>query len=781
MAAVTATIGASGDYATWAALVADITNVVSASDDLTVELIDNAVYDETFDFSSIYSTVAVTSIVLTAGASARHDGTAGSGARIIRSANGAQNAAIVQFEDDCACTIEDLEVSAADGFGWDRLVSGGTGGSPTGTGVVQRCILHDNRGRSANTAHSYGIFTGKAGFVAQNNIIYNITHGRTGIDIYGICQLTGTTATNAEVFNNTVYNIGSATADAVHGIFLSSATSPDVVRNNLVIGLTAGTGSVTCFQVASASVSYNASSDSTATGTGSLTSRAAGTEFRDTTSGSENLLLSASSTVYEQGLDIGTSPTGVNLDILRRDRDSEGDTWSIGASQLTDAAVNAITLTSPQSYQILQHTSGTASLTVSGTFTGTPTAIEYRYNGGSWTTLDAAPTGGAFSESITLNRGEQGTLEVRFTNDTDASASATFVGCGEVFAIFGQSNASGRGTNNRTYSHATLKVGQYTGNGWQEMADPIDANANVLDSVADDTSTPGGHWAHKMCTDLMAGLDVPVGVLVVAKGGTGITSFLPGVDHLDRTTLYGSLNFHCNAVGGVKAVLWWQGETDAIAAMTQATYNGHLDTIANALQTDRGVKLVACLLQNSSGITDGDEQAIRDAVTEAVGDNANVLEGPDFSAIASDDSFHLQTNTKVDNAGASWATSIFAELLPTVTLTEPSSITLTGEVETLQWTTLGVTSVDVELSTDGGSNYTAIDSANAGTSYAWTPEASQLSSDARIRVVDASDASVSDVSGAFKVATTSTGVPTDSPEWNMLRQVATDAGLELTQ
>lgn len=225
----------------------------------------------------------------------------------------------------------------------------------------------------------------------------------------------------------------------------------------------------------------------------------------------------------------------------------------------------------------------------------------------------------------------------------------------DIFIVAGQSNASGRGTNNQSYSHATLSAGLF-GNDyvWKNLADPTDSATGQIDTVSSDGAAAAGSLWPLLATLIMSDQNATVAFVPCAKGGTSITAWLPGANHQDRTTLYGSMVFRAGQVGQIKAVLWWHGETDAIAAMSQATYNGHLDTIANAIQADMGVKLMPCLLQNSSGITDVDEQKIRDATSEAWGDNANVLIGPDFSDIASDDTFHLMTNAKLQLAADRW-------------------------------------------------------------------------------------------------------------------------------
>jgi len=51
------------------------------------------------------------------------------------------------------------------------------------------------------------------------------------------------------------------------------------------------------------------------------------------TVGSEDLHLKAQSDAIDAGTDLGTTPSGVEIDINGRDRDSQGDTWDQGAHE----------------------------------------------------------------------------------------------------------------------------------------------------------------------------------------------------------------------------------------------------------------------------------------------------------------------------------------------------------------------------------------------------------------------------------------------------------------
>lgn len=228
---------------------------------------------------------------------------------------------------------------------------------------------------------------------------------------------------------------------------------------------------------------------------------------------------------------------------------------------------------------------------------------------------------------------------------------------GDVFVVAGQSNNSGRGTNNQSYSHESL-VPMLFGNDyiWKTLSDPFDSSTGQVDTVSSDSAA--GSYVPLLATLYMSNQGKAPGFVPCAKGGSSITSWLPGANHFDRTTLYGSMAYRARATGS-KVVLWWQGETDAIAAMDQATYNSHLDTIANTIYEDLGIKLMACKLQNSSGIADTpNESAINAAIEEAWNDNTNVLEGPDLSDIGSDDAYHLQSDAKLLTAAQRWWAAI---------------------------------------------------------------------------------------------------------------------------
>jgi hypothetical protein len=84
-----------------------------------------------------------------------------------------------------------------------------------------------------------------------------------------------------------------------------------------------------------------------------------------------------------------------------------------------------------------------------------------------------------------------------------------------------------------------------------------------------------------------------------------------------------------------------------------------------------------------------------------------------------------------------------------------------GSTKDINWTKFGVTDVKIELSSDGGNSWpTTITGSTSGTSYSWNiPSESASGSSYRIRVSDASNSNLKDVSGSsFSI----TGTPSIS-------------------
>lgn len=312
---------------------------------------------------------------------------------------------------------------------------------------------------------------------------------------------------------------------------------------------------------------------------------------------------------------------------------STGPSGSVGTG--------VITITTPVSYQVFQRgAGGQGTISVTGTYTGSPGAMEASFNGGSWARLSDPPTGGTFSGTIANQTAGQGTLSVRWIGNPSSAVDRTIVGIGDIFIVGGQSNACGMSDSFNTYSHATLKAALF-GNDytWKELtedsAHPFDDEVSQVDAVSSDAGT-GGSIYPLLATSYMASQGIPCAFVPCPKVGSQITTdWAIGANHQDRTTLYGSMVYRTLQIGGARCVIWWQGESDAVAGTSQAAYNAALDTLADTFYSDTGVKIMACTLEAMNDAPwnfPTQRTAINSAITTAWGDNANVLTGADLSA-----------------------------------------------------------------------------------------------------------------------------------------------------
>ncbi len=320
-----------------------------------------------------------------------------------------------------------------------------------------------------------------------------------------------------------------------------------------------------------------------------------------------------------------------------------------------------IDISFPKSYQVIQRNgSNTANITVSGTYSGNPTSIEASWNGGLFEVIAAQPSGGKYSGTLANRSVGQGTLTVRFSGSSTTYDTRTFVGIGDVYVVAGQSNASGRGASPQPYTSATYKASLFGNNDvWQELADPTDSNTGAVDAVSTETATPGGSVWPLIATRLIQEQQVPVAFIPTAKGGTTIAQWQRNTS---VSTLYGSLYRRVTAVGPVKAVLFWQGESDALNGTPSSTYKTSLQAFTNAIQSDFGVKTVVAQIGPYAGTTPENLAAIRQAQQQAWDEGGSVLTGPILADIPISDPVHYVSDSELQAAADRWWSAMRASL-----------------------------------------------------------------------------------------------------------------------
>ena len=341
---ITKSIGTSSrDYSTITSWEADLDNaaVYASGDTALGECYNDSVFDESVNING-GGTVGLAAVTLSVAAGQRHDGTAGSGARIVRTASTSSILTLTGTSTRIV-TLEWLEVTSTasgSGFNLTPIILSGTDTK----NVVQRCIIHNvYRGTGSANVPSAISVTNVGGCSLLDNFIYNISASvsvtASGLVITGIGSQT---PDSVDIHNNTLHDFSldhaSSTAD------ITAYSTPDVtnrrIQNNIATGgANAGSGAAICFATwATATDDHNASSDATAAGTGSLTNIVAADQFVSVTGGSEDLHLKSGADCIDAGTDLVTTPAGVNIDIDGRDRDAEADTWDIGADEFVSVA-----------------------------------------------------------------------------------------------------------------------------------------------------------------------------------------------------------------------------------------------------------------------------------------------------------------------------------------------------------------------------------------------------------------------------------------------------------
>ena len=367
------------DYTSPRAWTADLddASVYSTGDDAVGQIVVNEKYDEGIGIAN-GSTVTLNSVKLTVASSVRHNGTAGSGAGFkytaqSSSGGGGSLAQVVDIKDADNVTLEWLEFDGTGAAGSCAIHAFVTDhGNFRKNNTVRNCVMHgfeiETGGSSVNmirmTTSTSSSVSGESNYIL-NNIIYGNVHSTiAGGSPSAIWANSGRAANPIYVYNNTINDITArTTSDSAYGI---KATLGSVVINNIASDVSGSTTSE-CFAVAggtwSASSDYNLSTDTTAPGSNSVTSATLANIY-ESDSGTVNLHLKSGSPAIDAGTDLGTTPSGVEIDIDGRNRDSEGDTWDIGADEYVVNGIEVAPTAASFVASAVSPTSALGSLTV---------------------------------------------------------------------------------------------------------------------------------------------------------------------------------------------------------------------------------------------------------------------------------------------------------------------------------------------------------------------------------------------------------------------------------
>lgn len=329
------------------------------------------------------------------------------------------------------------------------------------------------------------------------------------------------------------------------------------------------------------------------------------------------------------------------------------------------AAQPAITVHSPAALQLFQlDTANQAEIPVTGYYTGTPDAIQGRWQLGPWIDIDRRPLNNRFSGSLPAQARGQGTLEVRFANQREVLSARANVGIGYTFLIIGQSNAVGEIFTAQSYSHASLIPVVYRQDlTWRAANDPI----HVFNGP-----TNGSVWP-TLATLLMAELGAPIAFLSTAVGGTGLVSpadWSRGGDEYNNCLR----QVRESDVPRIDFILMHQGENDALGGVGQAAYAAALSQMLTDMRADAPALANAVLIPaqigqyNSLGAEARAKlDPVRLAQQERWDNDARIFAGPltyDYDLVANGgDGLHIKDTALGVTHAERWARMVLYQIL----------------------------------------------------------------------------------------------------------------------
>lgn len=332
------------------------------------------------------------------------------------------------------------------------------------------------------------------------------------------------------------------------------------------------------------------------------------------------------------------------------------------------ASKTVLTISTPLTRTVTQrNSSNQATVTVTGTFSGaSPNSVQvraisfgnYPATFTNWQVLDSNPRSGIFKGDITLNAGYY-TLQVRPNSSLDASqvASVDRIGIGEVFIVAGQSN-SGNWAGNIVSSTWVAAPSTPT-NDLVISRSIAGTYAFGADPQPSADGAGGSAWP-SFGDDLYNLLGCPVCITAVGIGGTVVHQWSPNVGQYYQTQLLPALQLY--PVNGIRAILWFQGESDAFNGTSNASYKGDLRDIITQSRVDIKWQVPWGIGIESFYPTATPTQIsdIADAQTEVAGDTNNFI-GPSMNSFT--DSTYRNRSPDFSPLGMSTQASLWVSAL----------------------------------------------------------------------------------------------------------------------
>lgn len=274
---------------------------------------------------------------------------------------------------------------------------------------------------------------------------------------------------------------------------------------------------------------------------------------------------------------------------------------TISLTSISGSAATGILLTDiPSDFKIYQRVGNFKSIAVAGTYLGSPDLILARAvpvgtpisnNSYAWSVLAVMPTGGIFSGSLIVATGGWYVLQVKDgVNPLINNVGTNKFAVGIIVALLGQSNMVGLATAVDQYPLADQSTRVFKDGSWKfggNHDDTLTYPSNTPYSTYGGTYTNGdekGDGEVFFANYLRSFTSVPVGVINKAVGGSAISSWQPS-GGANYSSFISTLN---SAGGDCEAVIWYQGEDDALAGTSGASYQTSLGNVLSGIRSHTG-------------------------------------------------------------------------------------------------------------------------------------------------------------------------------------------------
>ena len=211
--------------------------------------------------------------------------------------------------------------------------------------------------------------------------------------------------------------------------------------------------------------------------------------------------------------------------------------------------------------QVLQrNTDGFAQSVITGT-ADVPGRVQCSVDKAPWQDIAQIDVGTWKAALPKLKTGGPYALHLRLSS-TDGRVigeiSRTEIYVGDLWILAGQSNMVGRAKIEGSYARDPRVRMLSLGGVWQLATHPLHAQL-----TPPGVTRPGYGPGLEFGRTLAEALDVPIGLLICAKGGTSLEQWSPDLPGKESPSLYGNMLAQVRLAGGsVAGMVWYQGEND---------------------------------------------------------------------------------------------------------------------------------------------------------------------------------------------------------------------------